>query len=55
MDKLQVILPKLRYPIRSWIFLGHITFQIGILSPTTRTKTLLNCGTGLSSLGPIHS
>ena len=32
----------MRYPIRSWIFLGHITFQIGILSPTTRIKTLLN-------------
>ena len=26
------------HPIRSWIFLGHITFQIGILSPTPRTK-----------------
>ena len=55
MDKLQVILPKLRYPIRSWIFVGHVTFQIGILSPTTRIKTLLNGGTGLSNPGPIHS
>ena len=27
--------------------LRAITFQIGILSPTTRTKTLLNGGTGL--------
>ena len=38
-----------------WIFLGHITFQIGILSPTTRIKTLLNGGTGLSNPGPIQS
>ena len=36
-------------------FLGHITFQIGILSPTTRIKTLLNGGTGLPNLGPIQS
>ena len=35
--------------------IGHITFQIGILSPTTRTKTLLNGGTGLSNLGPTQS
>ena len=42
MDKLQ----------GSWTFSGHITFQIGILSPTTRTKTLLNGGTGLSNPGP---
>ena len=53
MDKL-VILPKLRYPIRSWTFLGHITFQIGILSPTTRIRTLLNGGTGLSNPGPTQ-
>ena len=46
-----VILPKLRYPIRSWTFLGHITFQIGILSPTTRIRSLLNGGTGLSNPG----
>ena len=51
MDK---ILPKLRYPIRSWTFLGHITFQIGILSPTTRIKTLLYGGTGLSNPGPTQ-
>ena len=36
------------------IILGHITFQIGILSPTTRTKTLLNGGTGLSNPGPTQ-
>ena len=29
--------------------------QIGILSPTTRIKTLLNGGTGLSNPGPIQS
>ena len=34
---------------------GHITFQTGILSPTTRIKTLLNGGTGLSNPGPIQS
>ena len=54
-DKLLVILSKLIYPIRSWTFLGHITFQIGILSPTTRIKTQLNGGTGLSNLGPTQS
>ena len=31
-------------PIRSWKFLEHITFQIYILSPTIRTKILLNGG-----------
>ena len=50
-----MILPKMKYPIRSWILLGHITFQIGILSPTTRIRTLLNQGTGLSNLGPTQS
>ena len=55
MDKLLMILPKLKYPIRLWIFLGHITFQIGILSPTTRIRTLLNGGTGLSNPGLIQS
>ena len=55
MDKFVSDSAKLRYPIRSWIFLGHITFQIGILSPTTRIKTLLNGGTGLSNPGPIQS
>ena len=42
MDKLLSDSAKTKYPIRSWIFLGHITFQIGILGPTTRIKTLLN-------------
>ena len=49
-----VILPQLRYPTKSWIFLGHIPFQIGILSLTTRTKIFLNGGTGLSNPGPIQ-
>ena len=49
------ILPRLRYPIRSWTFSGQITFQIDILSPTTRTKSLLNGGTGLSNPGPIDN
>ena len=35
MDKLLNDSAKLKYPIRSWIFLVHITFQIGILSHTT--------------------
>ena len=39
----------------SWIFLGHITFQIGILSPTAILKTQLSGGTGLSNLGPTQS
>ena len=30
-------------------------FQIGILSPSTRIRTLLNGGTGLSNPGPIQS
>ena len=34
--------------------LRHITFQIGILSPTTRIRTLLNGGTGLSNPGPTQ-
>ena len=45
MDKLLSDSTKTKiYPIRSWTFSGHIIFQIGILSPTTRTKTLLNGG-----------
>ena len=55
MDKLLSDSAKLKYPIRSWIFLGDITFQIGVLSPTTRIRTLLNGGTGLSNHGPIQS
>ena len=55
MDKLQNDSAKLKYPIRLWIFSGHITFQIGILSPTTSIKTELIGGTGLSNLGPIQS
>ena len=55
MDKLLSDSAKTEYPIRSWIFLGHITFQMGILSPTTRIRTLLNGRTGLSNPGPIQS
>ena len=36
------------------ILLWHITFQTGILSPTTRIRTLLNGGTGLSNPGPTQ-
>ena len=32
-----------------------LSFQIGILSPTTRFRTLLNGGIGLSNLGPTQS
>ena len=32
-----------------------LTFQIGILSPSTRIKTQLNGGTGPSNPGPIQS
>ena len=55
MDRLLGDSAKTEISIRSCIFLGHITFQIGILSPTTRIKTQLNGGTGLSNLGPIQS
>ena len=55
MDKLLSDSAKTEYPIRLWIFLGHITFLIGILSPTTRIRTLLNAGTALSNPGPIQS
>ena len=54
MDKLLVILPKLRFPTKSWIFLGHIIFSIGILSSTSRIRILLNGGTGLSKPGPTQ-
>ena len=55
MDKLLSDSAKTEICNRSWIFVGLITFQIGILSPTTRTKTLLNGGAGLSNPGPILS
>ena len=55
MDKPLSDSAKTEISIRSWIFLGHITFQIGIQSPITRIKTLLNGGTGLSNPGPIQS
>ena len=55
MDKLLRDSTKTEYPIMPWIFLGHIIFQIGILSPTTRISTLLNGGTGLSIPGQTQS
>ena len=55
MDKLLSDSAKTEISTRSRIFLGHILFQIGILSPTTRIKTLLNGGIGLSNPGPIQS
>ena len=55
MDKLLSDSAKTGYPITSWIFLGHITFPIGILSLTSRIGTLLNGGTGLSNPGPTQS
>ena len=54
MDKLLSDSAKTEISHKLWIFLGHITFQIGILSPTTRTRTLLNGGTGLSNLRPMQ-
>ena len=55
MDKLLSDSVQAEIPIKSWIFLGHITFQIGILSLTTRIRILLNGGTGLSKPGPTQS
>ena len=49
-----VILLRLRYPIRSWRFSGHITFQNWHSEPSTGTKNLLNGGTGLSNPGPTQ-
>ena len=53
-DKLLSYSAKTEISNKVMIFLGHIIFQIGILSPTTRTKKLLNGGTGLSNPGPIQ-
>ena len=44
-NKVMDILRAYHISIRSWTFLEHITFQIGILSLTIRTKILLNGGT----------
>ena len=55
MDKLLSHSAKTEISNKSWIFLRHIIFQNGILSPTTRIKTVLNGGTGLSNLGPTQS
>ena len=44
-NKVMDILRAYHISIRSWTFLEHITFQIGILGLTIRTKILLNGGT----------
>ena len=43
------------HTIHSWVFLVHLTFQIGILSLMTRIRILLNGGTALSKSGPTQS
>ena len=55
MDKLLSDSAKTEISNKVMDILSDITFQIGILSPTTRAKILLNGGTGLSNLGPIQS
>ena len=55
MDKLQSDSGKTEISNKVIDILWHITFQIGILNPTTRIKTQLNGGTGLSNPGPILS
>ena len=55
MDKLLSDSARNEISNKVWIFLGHITFQTGIRSLTTRIKPLRNGGTGLSNPGPIQS
>ena len=52
MDKL--LSDSAKTEISNKVFSGHSTFQIGILSPTTRVRILLNGGTGLSKPGPTQ-
>ena len=54
MDKLLSDSAKNKISNNIMDILRHITFQIGILSPTSSTKILLNGGTGLSNPGPIQ-
>ena len=54
MDKLLSDSAKTQISNKVMDVLGHITFQAGILSPTTRVRTLLNGGTGLSNPGPTQ-
>ena len=49
MDKLLSDSAKSEISNKVMDILRHITFQVGILSTTTRTKTLWNRGTGLSN------
>ena len=53
MDKL--LSDSAKTEISNKVLLGHITFQIGILSLITRIRILLNRGTGLSKPGPTQS
>ena len=55
MDKLLSDSAKTEISNKAMDILGHTTFQIGILSPTTRIRTLLNGSTGLSNLGSTQS
>ena len=55
MDKLLSDSAKTEISNKVMDILRDITFQIGILSPTTRIRTLLNGGTELSNPGPIQS
>ena len=54
MDKLLSDSAKTEISNKVMDILIHITFQTVILSPTTRIRTLLNGGTGLSNPGPIQ-
>ena len=54
MDKLLSDSAKTEISNKVRTFLGHITFQIGILSPTTRIRTLLTGDTGLLNPGPTQ-
>ena len=55
MDKLLSDSAKTEISNKVMDILRAFTFQIGILSPTTRSKIRLNRGTGLSNPGPIQS
>ena len=55
MDKLLSDSAKTEISNKVMDILSAYRISIGILSPTTRIKTLLNGGTGLSNPGPIQS
>ena len=54
MDKLLSDSAKTEISNKVMDILRPITFQIGILSPTTRIRILLNGGTGLLNPGPTQ-